>query len=213
MFAVQACMASSEENRFIEFDDPDADRSFITGDPCEPPCWYGLEVDKSLRADVISKLESLPFIDHNSIVERGVAWLGDDYARSISFKCIYKLRSDCGFLILSDDVLKRLSFSVAITLSFEEIVNHFGEPEWIMSNPTIEGSCLLALTWPQRGISVNYDSPIGDMTECDEMKNGHSISPNLQVSQIHYMTKEAFTDCEPDDISCTGWIGFRSPLD
>jgi hypothetical protein len=48
-------------------DDARVDQSFITGNTCAAPCWYGLEIDKSSEADVMSVLTTLKFIDYETL--------------------------------------------------------------------------------------------------------------------------------------------------
>jgi hypothetical protein len=63
-------LASCDGNPAL--DDPLADSSFLTQQPCAAPCWYGLEPDKSTADDVIAALRKLPFVDSGTIWESTV---------------------------------------------------------------------------------------------------------------------------------------------
>ncbi len=51
------------------------DKSLLTDTPCPAPCWYGLELEKSSKADVLTTLQTLSFINSNSIDESAEGYL------------------------------------------------------------------------------------------------------------------------------------------
>jgi hypothetical protein len=112
--------------------DPKADRSFITDMPCVAPCWYGLELGKSNKADVAETLKELPFIDKASIHEYGTRWLEDDYAKEFYFGCVHPRKESCGSALISNDKLMSLWLSVGYSLSIEMVVDKLGEPDYLV---------------------------------------------------------------------------------
>ena len=56
-------------------DSSKVDRSFLTKQPCAPPCWYGLKIDQSNAAEVYATLKQLSFVDQTTIKEWGANWL------------------------------------------------------------------------------------------------------------------------------------------
>ncbi len=74
-------------------DDPLADHSFLTQQPCASPCWYELEPNKSSFDEVYATLSNLPFVDPTTIAEREYIWLNDDKATQVGFSCLHPLTS------------------------------------------------------------------------------------------------------------------------
>src|SRR5947207_7639708 len=59
------------------------DKNPFPGIPCAAPCWHGLQINKSSKEDVLSTLDRLPFIDHNSYKEYTTLWVNNIAAEEI----------------------------------------------------------------------------------------------------------------------------------
>ncbi len=113
-FTTTGCMSNST----ISVDDPLADHSFLTQQPCAAPCWYGLEPGKSTAHDVDTTLDKLPFVDSSTIWQSTVIWGDDDNAKQIGFGCLHPKDADCGGgMIISQGRLKRITLSPPYRLS------------------------------------------------------------------------------------------------
>jgi hypothetical protein len=198
--AINGCSKSTTDEAAL------IDRSFLTGEPCEAPCWYGLEIDKSSKEDVIAKLDQLPFIDHSTYHEAGTVWMKDEGAREIQFKCIAS-KTICGGALTSDDVLKQMWFHVGFDLSFKAVADKIGSPDFLDYGPfNLEGGCRIILWWEQEGIAVDSVDEASD-EKCRSIANGNKVTPSLKVRLLIYFAEGGFGlpgDCCPR----ISWPGF-----
>jgi hypothetical protein len=193
-------------------DDTLTDRSFLTHQPCAPPCWYGLEIDRSSESDVHSTLKSLSFIDPSTIGEWGTSWLGDDTAKEIYFGCLYPKDDRCGGAIISHGKLKRLWLDVSYELTFQKAVDLLGLPNYMDYRPyhPEAGGCIVQLIWSQKGILLTNLDTKND-AECRRIDEGGRVSPDIRVVEVVYVSLEAL-ESEPDGcLSCVPWSGFVAP--
>jgi len=150
-------------------DDPLADHSFLTQQPCAALCWYNLEPNKSSENEVYDTLKRLPFVDPATITESGAIWIGDDNAKEIGFGCSHPKEANCGgSLIISQGKLKRLMFIVPYRLTFQMAADRLGLPDYVDSRPlgTESGGCMITLIWSQKGIYLaSINSRSGDQCQ------------------------------------------------
>jgi hypothetical protein len=132
---------SAEYDEFI-------DRSLITGDPCEPPCWYGIEPGDS-EEDTIPKLEGIPFVDTSSIEIR------ED---SIIWKDTIPAEKGGGYLELRQGQVEYVSCQLQYLLTMEEVIDVYGEPHGTSVNATRGAGgrwiTVLCIYWPQQGFEA-----------------------------------------------------------
>jgi hypothetical protein len=186
------------------------DSSFITDLPCSAPCWYGLKLDVSSKADVLATLNQLSFVDKKSIHEYGSRWRSDDQAIAIYYDCI-SLHGNCGSFTMSGDRLKRIWMHINYPLTFKQAVDKLGEPEYIEYGVCQPEYCRVNLDWPDQNIFV-VSSKKGMML-CNEIQPGKkTISPEAQITDIFYAIVE---ESPKQDVgSCLQlmpWPGFREP--
>lgn len=193
-------------------DDPLVDHSFLTGEPCAPPCWYRLELDKSSEEEVHTTLEGLAFIDQDSIRETKFAWLGDPNAKEIHYGCSHPRDKSCGGAQFANDRLKLLWMTVGYNLSFEMAVEKLGFPDYVDYGPYHPevGGCVIDLNWPEKGITLQSLNR-GSDTSCQALRDGRGVDPNISVKTIYYGTSEVFG---PEPGGCCNripWPGFVEP--
>jgi len=167
------------------------DRSFLTGETCEAPCWYGLEIDKSTKADILAKLDQLPFVEHNTYKEYDAGWMNDQNAKEIQFRCLNRPNEVCGGALTSNDILKRLWLRVGYDLSFVQAVDKLGSPDFLEYEQfSMSGKCRIDLLWVESGIDISaYEN---GSQGCQSVADGNGVSPNKLVATIFYFAKEGF---------------------
>ena len=182
------------------------DKSFITGEPCAPPCWYGLEINKSTKEDVIAQLDQLPFVDKGrGYHESSTVW-NDAPVQIISFYCHFYSKR-CGSFIFSENELEEFWIVIQYNLSFQEAVEHLGEPDFLVYATRLQGGCDIFIDWSNLGITI---SGIDTNKACQNIKNGGGVSPHNLVETITYLSKNVLSD-EPGGC-CTRipWPGFTN---
>lgn len=203
---------------FSSIDDSLIDRSFLTQQPCAPPCWYGLQIEESTESDVVATLKTLPFIDQETISRYGPTEQDDENDLRISYDCRYArekaLEKRCGGARLSQDRLKSIWMAVNYELTFETVVDLLGPPTYIDYGPYhVEvpgGGCIVDLAWPDRGIVVGYLDTTGNSL-CQAIRNGTLIDSNAQVQTIYYIAREAFGPKPAPCCKRVSWPGLEKP--
>ena len=109
------------------------DKSFLEKGSCAPPCWYGLELDKSTERDVYAVLKQLPFVDQNSIYQQETAWGKYDHVKVIGYKCLSpkrsslsQKRSTCGVIEIAEDKVKTITIGINYDLRLFRVVEELG---------------------------------------------------------------------------------------
>ena len=187
---------------------PKADQSFLTDQPCSAPCWHGLVPGVSTKAEVLATLEELAFIDQNSIKEYGTRWKGDDAAQSIRFNCRYPSGKYCGSAVISKDELKRLGLPIYIPLTFEDIANKLGQPEYLDYGVYPPAVCIVHLTWPDQGILAGYNK--GNIKLCQEISDYQGLPSEILVDILIYVIPNSL-EIEPGaGAQRIEWPGFSN---
>ncbi len=156
--------------------DPESDHSFVTDQPCAPPCWYGLEVEKSSRAQVYDTFKQLPFVDQTHIVEAAGYWLNNNTAsRYITWGCVHPREQSCGHITLVQDKLKSIDLGVGYELTFDQVVAKLGTPDYVRYGYALPNtSSVVNLIWRDKGIIVrttdNRNSLLKEFSKCEPKK-------------------------------------------
>ncbi len=193
------------------------DRSLLTDKPCSAPCWYGLELGKSTKAEVLATLQTLSFADPKTIDETARGYWDyaaneDKAATLITIDCRRPNRPYpvCAGLTVYNDILVDISLSPNFALTLKEVVDHLGPPDYvgapILMNLT---TCQLMFMWVKKQILMEQSEPIGK-TLCEAVRAGQRLDPNLTVDEIEYMLPPwlALAPMEGRDHP---WPGFIEP--
>lgn len=198
---VVACTSDSEEHLM--------DRSFLTGQPCSPPCWYGLILNESDEQAVYATLPQLNFIDQAAIHEWGTVWMNNENAKEIRFGCLHPRDKACGGALLSENRLKRIWLSVGYELTVQAVVQRLGAPNYVdygAYHPEV-GGCVIDLNWPQKGIAVRSLQRSSDL-QCQAVGAGAGLGPDTRVNTIYYSTGEGFSSQPGGCCARIPWPGF-----
>jgi len=199
------------------------DSSILTGLPCAAPCWYGLEIGRSTKSDILATARSLSFIDQKEFPEDPSSYFDPSKrvtvtASVIRLNCRQPEGAPCASLLVVNDVLKRIDLSPSVPLTLGEAVAHLGPPEYVAPSAVAgsAGLCNVVLVWKQRNIEVFFRSdiyggppPRRDQVRCRDVHSSKDVSPNLPVSEITYWS--------PDDLAIVSesgdlpWSGFAQP--
>ena len=159
----------------------DADRSLMTQLPCAPPCWYGLELEKSTQDNVLNTLSTLPFVEKNSFSSHIVSDSKDEV--SIIYGCTYEFKqSHCGSFWIKDDKLSSIIYQLGYKLTFKEVVDLYGAPDSILSMAPIAppGGCTLGIFWSAYSLHIEFSDFYNDRP-CRQMNEEGTIDPKLKV--------------------------------
>jgi hypothetical protein len=168
------------------------DRSLLTGDPCEPPCWQGLtpristeaEVDEFLRT---SELVAQPTI-HWGYLYNGA---GEPVALQASWR-------SAGYTVgefylnsasVDDGLLRSIEIHLDYDATLEEVLERYGLPYKLWSRPagTHDPFALVNLYYPECGLSV----------QVEVLRHDAELRPDSPVTEVCYfapVTRERFLD-------------------
>ena len=187
------------------------DRSFITGEPCEAPCWQGLKLNEATLDQIYPKLKELQFVDPDSIITwEHVTSLGFTNATIIRYDCFGYTDGGCGYLLLSNGVLKVSNHMILYELPLNNVVEKLGAPDHVIFNPysSHQGGCALDFEWPKKNLlvsSYNYS----DSQWCLDLQDDKALDPGINVTQVTYMVPEAFLPDRCREGNCISWPGFN----
>jgi len=186
------------------------DISFSTEQPCKPPCWQGLELDESTTDQAYEKLAGLPFVYQGSIKTwNHVTLFGFSDATMISYKCKESKGEICGTLVISDGLLKVSSHRIHYHLPLQSVIDKLGEPNYVIYSPyTSHGDgCMADLDWREKNVFVRI---IDSNTQlCHDIQVGEALDPNIGVTEVYYLVKEAFIPNQCQEYNCVLWPGFK----
>ncbi len=199
------------------------DQSILTDVPCAAPCWYGLELGKSTKADALATAHSLSFIDPKEFPEKPayyMYWDGSKYVQTpgtfVHLRCRQPDQT-CASLLFVNDLLKEVLMSPNYDLTFGEVVAHLGAPDYIGFAPIqVESGalCSVSLIWKQRGITASFSSggAKNNQVRCNTVHKDPRVDRNLPVQQIMYILPENIALAAiPSSAGGEPWAGFLEP--
>jgi hypothetical protein len=186
------------------------DQSFITGQPCEAPCWYGLVPDQSSESEVLPKLKELPFVDHTKIKEwKNSSIFGYSNASELDFNCAFPGNVICGVVVSFEGVVKYIDLAIQYSLPLKSVIDRLGTPEYIFTagySPHGDG-CRVSFNWPQKRISVVSVDPDSSQP-CQDLDMGKAINSDILITEVHYEAKDIALQDRCRVLKCITWPGF-----
>ncbi len=173
------------------------DRSLLTGEPCDAPCWQTLELGKSTKSDVIAKLRDLTFINASTIGESPSYYWDPETEQAVP---AIRVHADCRVpkihcvgLELVNNQLVAVRFVPKYTLLIKDLVDHFGPPDFVRPVLHMDGrTCDIFYSWEMRQILA--ESSITDGKDrCESIEDGHGLDKNLSINGVHYELPDKFT--------------------
>ena len=191
--------------------DPEADQSFLTDQPCAAPCWHGLAPGESNEQQTLETLSDLSFVDHQSIKEYITSWPGSNLAKSIRFGCTHPKIDFCGEIVVADNTLKQI-YLITNPIEVITTLNKLGPPEFVdvAIYAPHQGGCIINLNWPQPGILLQQKDP-SSYELSDLIESGKSIPKNTKFDVLIYMVSEEFHRFQTEIIKSYDWPGLGEP--
>jgi len=192
---------------------PVVDRSFITGEICNPPCWYGSEINKSTKRETLLILGQQPFVKSQSLKEYETYWTSDIPATAVQYDCVTSESRPCGILTFHEGILVENWIAVNYDLMLESVIQRLGAPDYLTYFwPNPSGVCEISVLWIEKGTSVSFDDR-DKYNECENIIDGNKLSPDILVKSVLYTSKDVLVN----SINITGgccetikWTGFKS---
>jgi hypothetical protein len=194
------------------------DSSILTGLPCAAPCWYGLEIGRSTKSDILATARTLSFIDSKEFPEDPFYYWdpskrADVVATLIRLRCRSPERGPCASLVVLNNVLKEIYLSPPPAFTLGQAVVYLGPPDYFEPLARIESTlCDVALIWKQRGIWIAFRSGSPQKVQCRDVHGSKDVSPNLLVAQIIYGSPDDYIFARASEPGGgLPWSGFAQP--
>jgi len=213
--ACNALSMGTEEYRMAP-SDVLQDRSLFTGEPCLPPCWYGLHVGESNYDDVLTIVNSLSFIDADSIKTNTVGYndpATDEQKNGIDIKanCKIPIEQNCLIITVVDNVLREIGSHLNYNVSLGEISENLGPPDFIsITRGSGKYNCQIGLIWVNVQVVVYNNQDIPDQAReiCTSIQRGEPVSSQLLVEYIVYYDQNWIRSLPRYEIDFK-WPGFE----
>jgi len=154
------------------------DRSLLTGDPCEPPCWQGLTPGESTLEDVNEFMRTSGFVrpltEHRSALHGGsgqpvelrVSWQSDVWGA--------KGRNE---FIIHDGVLDSIDICPDHDVTLGRLIKRYGPPEKYFANLSAYAPWYREVTlfYPTHGFTAHLTMDIED-----------SLQPETGIGGVWY---------------------------
>lgn len=194
------------------------DMSWLSGIPCEPPCWNELELEESTPEDVYAFVHSSRFFDTEKIEDSSKCWvwyypeLDTDIeilvkdGRCIFLICKDMERNACAHLAFVEDRLAEIQLYPQDLVTFKEVVDVYGKPDSMNIYPIHHSNyCEAQLLYREYQMKVVHTDD--NKKRCQEwfipfMHSG-KIPSSLTVSNVYIMSAGYFLD-----VRDTLWKGF-----
>ncbi len=160
---------------------PPLDRSLLTGEPCEPPCWQGLTPGESTEEDVAEFMRTTRFVDAGSVRRSSYTRLtqgGEEVAGVvIHWRSSWGL-SACNDFCVEEGVLNSITICPSPGVTLGGLIERYGAPEKYIAN--LQGYerrwIDVTLFYPTHGFTVYFTLTPEDAT----------LQPESSVASVWY---------------------------
>ena len=156
------------------------DRSWLTGIPCSPPCWYGLEIGKTTPEEAQEKINQLSFIEANVTKWDNI---------SVPLYCKGQNYYYCAELRFDDNILSEIGIFPNYEITLKDVIDEIGPPDSLSIGPLSSGGlfvtdCCVRFYWIDRQLEMLYmDSD--SYKVCKQVENtGYKPMPSIVIHQI-----------------------------
>jgi hypothetical protein len=193
---------------------PEVDQSLITQSPCGPPCWYGLEIDKSTHQEVIDKLKTLKFVVPTTIIDHDDSYNNGENSWQVTYQC-HKNNRDywCGSLQILNGKLVRISSGPPYKMTIKEIIDIYGVPDYVRYRTPISpgGGCGLSFIWVEKKMMIGYYDHF-DSKPCVYFEDSGRVNPVQRINEVHFLDNDLLLQIvnknDTDRGAVIDWPGF-----
>lgn len=131
----------------------------LNGNTCKVPCWQSIKLGETTKEEVERKISDMPSVDKQSIkqvntlipaMEEEIAW---------NFQGVKETR---GEILFHDQKAILLSFYYTNSVSLQDFIKYFGDPEGIIIQSSNTGDPFIYVTsymlYPEQGVCLFYES-------------------------------------------------------
>ena len=185
LFFISGCAESSID---LRVQPTVQDETLVSGEPCLPPCWYGVIPEKTLTQDAMRLVIAIPFVDPES-VEETTRDLYKNTDSSILWS--YQGASDFGGdLSIRNGTVIWWRVSYPLSLKLEDIISTIGEPDWVWAGPAGGGEVVAHIyRFYFRHSGLLLESRMYGV----DMKQGSKVllDPEIEIARSRYFRPQS----------------------
>jgi hypothetical protein len=178
----QADDKKSEEKENI------GDGGVLTGEPCGPPCFWGIYPGLTTEAQVLEVLQKKRIESDCKLFDR----TQEGGRRGIT--CL-----DTILIIFTENVVEDIGFSTSEQILVEEVIKHYGEPDHI----------LVAITstpeYPETTMTLFFDDIQTSLVLPEQKGISYQVTTTTEVVNIGYSDEKSY---KTTSSSLPGWDGY-----
>lgn len=197
-------------------------------DICAPPCWHGIYVGQTTKADALTQLTNATDIDVSTLHEEEMV---EERWSAVSWRFSPEVASTLGVISFYDDVAMEIEFRTYEGLTVGEAVKTLGNPELVAANFQCvpNDAMIVHLINRTKGIMITSITRYFRITATLSGPEEFEISENDAVMGVYYIEpskieqlveKEFFSliemitygDLQLDMDSLPPWSGFGEPI-
>lgn len=185
-------------------DPQEIDISLLTGEPCEPPCWYGITPGLTRDDEMADILEGLPFFEADTIRRRPGPTISVDRKREVV---------DWGYgsvtVTLLDEVVTTIEVGLFYDVELEDLIELFGDPDgyfaYLLPPPDairIGPGCAQAevqYIWPESGLMA-----VTSFETRDPPRRSGKLFSGAERLYIHDVTYSPAASSAPEYLAARG---------
>jgi hypothetical protein len=164
------------------------DGGFLTGQPCGPPCFWGIYPGSTTEAQVLEVLQSKRIESKCERFDR----TQEGGRRGIT--CL-----DSVLIVFNEDVVEDIGFSSSEKITVEEVIKHFGEPSHI----------LVAITstpeYPNTTMMLFFDEIRTSLVLPEQKGIKYRVATTTEIVNIGYSDDVSY---QATSTSLPGWDGY-----
>src|SRR5512138_106425 len=131
--------------------------SIFSDKSCGTPCWNNIVVGQTDKQEFLNIISALPVVDQDSVIIRSLD-SGGLFDEEAIFE-VYRIQEDESTLVrmaarFSQGKIVLLSFQGKLGLTFQELVDTFGEPNFVSSLWTFDGGINIHVINSIHGVEV-----------------------------------------------------------
>lgn len=175
------------------------DKSPFTSSPCAAPCWHGIVIGESDESKVMSTLETLSFIDQESINVHRMSMSALDpnieaEGVEITASCIQP-HKPCLTLRVVDNLLTEIELILNYEIMLDEAIRYLGNPDYIgyQMKGAEQVSCDINLVWASKQLVLSSEAFMGSKISdhCYMVRDTNKTTPSLAIFEAKYMSPQA----------------------
>jgi hypothetical protein len=197
---------------------PQVDTCLFTYNPCVAPCWFGLELGKSNKDEVLTVLQDISFIDPKTIDEILVGYWDpiqeeNIQAKLITADCVQPKNRQCIAITVAKDNLKIIGLIPHYGITLDDLVDHLGGPDYaqnVLAYPINEYECSIRFIWKEKQIITSH--PENNKEVCRNLLSEKEINASQidLARSITYFLPE-YIEFTIESGNVFPWIGFEKP--